>query len=90
MNKLSKTQHNVNYAACKPKLLLLALASLLAPMTAIAEDQVTAQPKRLYEQSQTFKGQSFFKDTNIWVYNANFAEYFGMPEAGIESKIKKH
>lgn len=89
MKRLTKTRYyfDVNHMACKPKLILLALAVLLAPLVAKAEDPATVKPKR-YEQSQTFKGKSFFKDINIWVYNATFAEYFGMPDAGIEPKLK--
>src|SRR6185369_6078553 len=37
-----------------------------------------------YDERQTFGGQSFFRDNNLWVYNAGFAETFGMPKSGID------
>lgn len=41
-----------------------------------------------YEVNQTFGGQSFWKDNNIWVYNRSFAEKFGMPAGGIAEDIE--
>jgi hypothetical protein len=40
-----------------------------------------------YEINQTFDGQSFTKDNNIWVYTAEFAETFGMPKSGIDPQL---
>lgn len=37
-----------------------------------------------YEVNQTFDGQAFYKDNNVWVYNREFAELFGMPAKYIE------
>lgn len=37
-----------------------------------------------YEVNQTFDGQAFYKDNNVWVYNKEFAELFGMPAKYIE------
>lgn len=37
-----------------------------------------------YEINQTFDGQAFYKDNNIWVYNKEFADLFGMPAKHIE------
>ena len=37
-----------------------------------------------YEINQTFDGQAFYKDNNVWVYNKEFAELFGMPAQYIE------
>lgn len=41
-----------------------------------------------YEINQTFDGQSFHKDNNIWVYNDRFAETFGMPAGGIDVQLE--
>jgi hypothetical protein len=40
-----------------------------------------------YEINQTFGGVAFWKDNNIWVYNAAFAEIFGMPKVGIDPQL---
>lgn len=63
---------------------------LLLTCAAQAQDQ----PQRLstprnsasqrYEVNQTFDGQAFFKDNNVWVYNKEFADLFGMPAKYIE------
>lgn len=37
-----------------------------------------------YEVNQTFDGQAFYKDNNVWVYNKEFADLFGMPAKQIE------
>jgi hypothetical protein len=37
-----------------------------------------------YEVNQTFDGQAFYKDNNVWVYNKEFADLFGMPAKYIE------
>lgn len=69
----------------------VAITSLLIS-TQLAMAQ--AQPERLsretnqssqrYEINQTFGGQAYRKDNNIWVYNKEFAELFGMPQQHIE------
>lgn len=41
-----------------------------------------------YIDNQSFDGQSFFKDNNIWVYNEKFADSFGMPSVGVDQKLK--
>jgi hypothetical protein len=41
-----------------------------------------------YVVNQTFDGQSFFKDNNVWVYTPKFAETFGMPPEGIFKELK--
>jgi len=48
-----------------------------------APPQRNAQSQR-YEVNQTFDGQAFDKDNNIWVYTKAFAEQFGMPAQFIE------
>lgn len=37
-----------------------------------------------YEINQTFDGQAFEKDNNIWVYTKEFADLYGMPAKHIE------
>ena len=37
-----------------------------------------------YEVNQTFDGQAFYKDNNVWVYTQEFADLFGMPAKHIE------
>lgn len=59
-----------------------------------AQSQTTAPAQRLstehnsssqrYEINQTFDGQAFFKDNNLWVYTKEFADLFGMPAKYIE------
>lgn len=48
-----------------------------------APPQRNAQSQR-YEVHQTFDGQAFDKDNNIWVYTKGFADLFGMPAQFIE------
>ena len=56
----------------------------------IAQDALQLQPKprnaasQRYEINQTFDGQPFRKDNNVWVYTKEFADLFGMPAAYIE------
>jgi hypothetical protein len=69
---------------------------VVATVTAVAQeasapDQRLSTPRnsfsQRYEINQTFDGQAYFKDNNIWVYNKDFADLFGMPAkyiAGIE------
>ena len=40
-----------------------------------------------YVEQQTFKGQAFERDNNIWIYNKEFAKQFGMPEQWVSSEI---
>ncbi|WP_296443460.1 hypothetical protein [Rhodoferax sp. UBA5149] len=42
------------------------------------------QSSQRYEINQTFDRQAFFKDNNVWVYNKEFADLFGMPAKYIE------
>lgn len=63
---------------------------LVCTQLAMAQDQserlsrVTNQSSQRYEINQTFGGQAYRKDNNIWVYNKEFAELFGMPQQHIE------
>lgn len=42
------------------------------------------QSSRTYEINQTFGGQAFYKDNNVWVYTKEFADLFGMPAQYVE------
>src|SRR3990167_4905595 len=42
------------------------------------------QSSQRYEINQTFGGQAFYKDNNVWVYTKEFADLFGMPAQYIE------
>lgn len=48
-----------------------------------AAPQRNAQSQR-YEVNQTFDGQAFDKDNNIWVYTKEFADLFGMSAQFVE------
>lgn len=37
-----------------------------------------------YEINQTFDGQVYWKDNNVWVYTKDFADLFGMPGQSVE------
>lgn len=73
----------------------LALALPLAPLHAQEGSKPSpSQPARLapndpawqrYEVNQTFQGGVYFKDNNIWTYDKDFADLFGMPAKHIEA-----
>lgn len=46
--------------------------------------RVTNQSSQRYEINQTFGGQAFLKDNNIWAVNKEFADLFGMPQQFID------
>jgi len=54
---------------------------------ALAAKKRNVQSDR-YVINQTFDGQSFFKDNNVWVYNQKFADTFGMPPEGVYPELK--
>lgn len=74
------------------KLFEITIISLISTITAYA--QTAAPQQRLsserngssqrYEINQTFDGQAYYKDNNIWVYTKEFADLFGMPAKYIE------
>ena len=80
---------NLNYFT---KLIEITFISLISTFTAYA--QTVAPQQRLsaerngssqrYEINQTFDGQAYYKDNNIWVYTKEFADLFGMPAKYIE------
>lgn len=63
---------------------------LLLTCAAHAQDQSQRLSKprnsasQRYEINQTFDGQAFIKDNNVWVYNKEFSDLFGMPAKFIE------
>ena len=42
------------------------------------------QSSQRYEINQTFDRSAYFKDNNVWVYNKEFSDLFGMPAKFIE------
>lgn len=85
-------EHRLVRAACA------CLLALNFGVTALAQDQAQPQApaaqQRLgtpnnqssqrYEINQTFDRSAYFKDNNVWVYNKEFADLFGMPAKFIE------
>lgn len=68
-------------------LLIGVLAITYSGQLAAQEGKRNVQSDR-YVINQTFDGQSFFKDNNVWVYTPKFAETFGMPLEGIDAGLK--
>jgi len=70
---------------CALRLLGLLFTVEAGILPAIAQDssgrlsRVTNQSSQRYEINQTYGGQAYFKDNNIWVVNQAFANLFGMP-----------
>jgi hypothetical protein len=46
-----------------------------------------AQSVPTYAQLQTFKGQAYVKDENIWMYTKEFAKTFRLPDEWISDKL---
>lgn len=73
-----------------PVLLNAAVAAMLIHVPAMAQDALQRQEKprnqssQRYEINQTFDGQVYRKDNNVWVYTKDFADLFGMPKEYIE------
>lgn len=86
-----RNQMKINTKKRKEFLLSLLLCSL-GCIAIQAKAQITPDDPRYYIQdytsNQTFRGQSFFKDNNIWVYSKKFAETFTMPQEGISNELK--
>ena len=64
---------------------MLVLVAGAAPVHAQRRPNVTSDS---YVVNQTFGGQSFFKDNNVWVYTPRFAETFGMPPADVDPGLQ--
>ena len=78
---------------------LIAILIVMELLVLMYSAPISAQNKRLapnkrnvqsdrYVINQTFDGQSFFKDNNVWVYNQKFADTFGMPPEDIYPEFK--
>ncbi|HEX4986740.1 MAG TPA: hypothetical protein VFV71_11820 [Burkholderiales bacterium] len=52
-----------------------------------AQQRVRNAASDRYVVNQTFDGQAFFKDNNVWVYTPAFAETFGMPPEGVDPNL---
>lgn len=78
----------------KPLTVMLCIAMGSYALSPIAQAQAPEPQQRLgtprnqssqrYEINQTFGGQAFYKDNNVWVYTKEFADLFGMPAQHIE------
>ena len=53
-----------------------------APLQRLSTERNSSSHR--YEINQTFDRSAFYKDNNIWVYNKEFADLFGMPAKHIE------
>ncbi len=72
----------------------IAVCALMLVFSNVAQAQVPETQQRLssprnqssqrYEINQTFDGQAFYKDNNVWVYTKEFADLFGMPAKYID------
>jgi len=65
-------------------LFVCGMQSVMAQEPAQRLSRETNQSSQRYEINQTFGGQAFRKDNNIWVYTKEFADLFGMPQQYIE------
>jgi hypothetical protein len=66
---------------------LLVASALVHARTPQAQQRMSTernQSSQRYEINQTFDGQAFFKDNNVWAYTKEFADLFGMPAKYIE------
>ena len=64
------------------------IVALAYPLSANAQERKRNVQSDRYVINQTFDGQSFFKDNNVWVYTPKFAETFGMPQEGVYPELK--
>ena len=74
-------------------LIVMELLALMYSAPVLAQNKRLAPKKRnvqsdRYVINQTFDGQAFFKDNNVWVYNQKFADTFGMPPEDIYPELK--
>jgi hypothetical protein len=64
-------------------LISIGLACSLGGGIAQQPSKPTQPNYQRYEVHQSFQGSAYFKDDNIWIYNREFANTFGMPMAGV-------
>lgn len=67
---------------------IAAVTTTLLAASASSGEQAPNVTSDRYVVNQTFDGQSFFKDNNIWVYTPTFAEIFGMPAEAVDATLK--
>ena len=99
MKQIDLLKVRIIQMSAAPAFLLILGASVQAQTTTEAQPaatqvQIPPAQQRLstprnsasqrYEINQTFDGQAFYKDNNVWVYNKEFADLFGMPAKHIE------
>lgn len=81
---------------CKHGFFLKAICVLLSGLSFIPGAHAAdiagnvSRPKdfsKPYIERQTFKGQAFLKDNNVWVYTPAFAKTFGMPQENIDPDL---
>jgi hypothetical protein len=84
-NKVFKVHQTIGtVAAC---FLSLGFSGSVQAQAPAAQQRLSTernQSSQRYEINQTFDRQAFFKDNNVWVYNKEFADLFGMPAKYIE------
>ena len=79
---------------CRACLTVLPVAFALLPLLCPGQAMAQEASQRLstarnsasqrYEINQTFDGQVYRKDNNVWVYTKGFADLFGMPQQYID------
>lgn len=84
MNRRLRSKNAVSNLYSATFLLLLCAQPVMALDPSERLSRVTNQSSQRYEINQTFGGQAFFKDNNIWAVNKEFADLFGMPQQFIE------
>ena len=99
MKQIDSLKVRIIQMSAAPAFLLILGASVQAQTTTEAQPaatqvQIPPAQQRLstprnsasqrYEINQTFDGQAFYKDNNVWVYTKEFADLFGMPAKHIE------
>lgn len=82
MNRIRRTQRITQTILATTALLVAGTSFALDPNGRLSRE--TNQSSQRYEINQTFGGQAFSKDNNIWVVDKDFADLFGMPKQYIE------
>ncbi len=89
MNKEKDRMKNVKGIITQNSIVtILLLMMLIFPGGALAQEKKRNVQSDRYSINQTFDGEAFFKDNNVWVYTQKFADTFGMPPEGIYSELK--
>ncbi len=89
MNKEKDRMKNVKGIITQNSIVtILLLMMLIFPGGALAQEKKRNVQSDRYSINQTFDGEAFFKDNNVWVYTQQFADTFGMPPEGIYTELK--